>query len=88
MAILGDRMKNANETDKCGETPLMKAAGRGHAEVVKILLEREADVTVKSKSGKTVLPYANGNSEIKDLLIRHGAKEPEKPTRTGRGRLC
>jgi hypothetical protein len=59
-----------NERDKCGETPLMKAAGRGrgHTEIVRLLLERGADVTVKKKSGKTVLPYAAGNCEIKDLL--------------------
>ena len=41
-----------------GYTPLWLAVGKGHEEVVKLLLESGANVHAKHKDGKTVLHFA------------------------------
>ena len=44
-----------NGTDRSGRTALHLAAATGHAEAVKVLLEREADVDLETKDGDTAL---------------------------------
>jgi len=58
---------NVNETDNDGHTPLIEAAGKGHAQIVKFLLENHADPNVKDAKGLTALGYTD-NSEIIQLL--------------------
>lgn len=48
-------------------TPLHWATERGHAHVVKVLLENGADITVSSKFEKTPLELAEDNED--GLLI-------------------
>ncbi len=62
-------------------TPLMYAANWGHTEAVALLLERGADISLKSDEGKTVLMYAawnTGKSDTVLLLLERGAALDEK----------
>lgn len=58
---------NINVQTSHGETALHLAAGEGHADVVKVLLDRGADTSIKDLYGKTAAEYAN-TSLIKGLL--------------------
>lgn len=59
-----------------GHTNLMIASYRGHAHIVKYLLNLEADVNRKSLKGNTALhDCAEGGSlDIIKMLIKHGAR--------------
>ena len=56
------------------ETPLMKAAEGGYEDIVKLLLERGADVMMRDEDGDTALVYAveEGHDSIVKILIDHG----------------
>jgi ankyrin repeat protein len=47
----------------------MVASVNGNTEIVKLLLEKGANPTLKDKEGKTALDYA-GNPDIKKLLAK------------------
>ena len=53
----------------------MYAAARGDVDIVKLLLEHEADVNAKDRSGETALFKAMdaGHNQVVELLLRHGA---------------
>jgi hypothetical protein len=61
----------------CQETPLHMASVRGHAKVVHLLLQHNADVNVRCRgSGRwTPLHYASirGHANVVQLLLEHGA---------------
>ncbi|MGZ5571820.1 MAG: ankyrin repeat domain-containing protein [Usitatibacter sp.] len=60
-----------------GLTPIMVAAGQGHADVVRLLIARHANVNEKSpERGKTALDYAtnSGQDEIVKILVDAGAR--------------
>ena len=67
---------NAKENEG-GQTPLHRAAGKGHTTVAELLIANGADVNAKENEGKTALSVAKdkGNTEIVELLRKHGAKE-------------
>lgn len=54
-------------------SPLMYAAAEGNYEVVQILLEHEANVSMEDDDGETALDFArnNGHSEVVKLLEDH-----------------
>jgi ankyrin repeat protein len=54
----------------------MEATYGGHTEVVKLLLEKGADVTPQKDDGATALSLAQGTSrkEIVEMLTQKGAK--------------
>ena len=59
-------------------TPLQNAAGRGHLEVVKLLLERGADPNLREEGiaphGRALYSAVyNGHFEVAKLLLEHGA---------------
>jgi len=60
---------SVDQPNNNGSTPLVIAAGEGHAGVVKILLEKGADKSLRDKWG-TALEFAqeNGHQEIAALL--------------------
>uniref|UniRef100_A0A7C1GC84 Zinc-ribbon domain-containing protein n=1 Tax=Thermofilum adornatum TaxID=1365176 RepID=A0A7C1GC84_9CREN len=67
---------NVNARDIYGDTPLHNAAGRGYADVARILLEHGAYVNAKdSLYGWTPLHFAafEGHVDVVKLLLEHGA---------------
>ena len=59
-------------------TPLNLALDGGHIDIVKLLLEKGADVTVPTQNGRTPLSWAAGKGyeAVVRLLLDNGA-EPE-----------
>ncbi|NBR95459.1 MAG: ankyrin repeat domain-containing protein [Proteobacteria bacterium] len=55
-----------------GATALMLAAIEGHTEVVKLLLDKGADVNSRLETGETALILAaqGGHKEVMELLIK------------------
>ena len=69
---------NANTRDQEGGTPLSKAAAYGHEEMVKLLLEKGADLDSKdSEYGWTLLSWAARyrNGAVIKLLREKGAEK-------------
>jgi ankyrin repeat protein len=65
-----------NETDTNGETALMAACKKGNKDIVKLLLEKGADVNIrKYKNNRTALMFAcrSGNIDIINELLIKGA---------------
>lgn len=58
-----------------GTTALMYAAGNGHDDAVKVLLNARADVNIQNAKGETALIMAAsaGKKEVVKLLVRAGA---------------
>lgn len=75
---------HVNARNKHGMTPLMKAASKGHAQMVRALLERGADPNLTRNDKFTALALAAffGHTETVKILIAHGART-EVLTRCG-----
>ena len=78
--MLLDHGANASGLNDTRETPLMSAAQKSDAELVKLLLSHKADVKAKDSGGRTALHHliSNGSqrtsaSEVADLLLNAGA---------------
>ncbi|KAF3223692.1 hypothetical protein TWF679_000129 [Orbilia oligospora] len=63
-----------------GRTPLSVAAGRGHKDVVGLLIKEGANMETKDKNGDTVLSVAaaGGHKDVVELLIKEGANLENK----------
>lgn len=61
--------------DERGETPLMRAADRGDAGLVDLLLERHVDVDARNRAGQTavMLAAAGGHADVIRRLAGSGA---------------
>ena len=67
---------DVNAKDALGRTPLGIAAEKGHAEVVKFLIENGAEVNITDSSDNTPLIFIihkTGNLEITERLLERGA---------------
>jgi ankyrin repeat protein len=77
VTTLLDKGADVNAKFRYGTTALFKAAERGHTEVVKLLLARGADVTVKDTFyGATAMTWALDNDHVevvKALLEKDGS---------------
>ena len=75
---------DVNARDAQGRTVLMKAvvADQLPADVVRTLLERGADVTVKTSAGDTALDFARAGAspDVVDLLVKAGATAGRRPS--------
>ncbi|KAJ6160634.1 hypothetical protein N7470_004030 [Penicillium chermesinum] len=74
--VLIDRHSyNINEKGNHGRTALVAACSRGHLEIVQMLLENGADMTLRDFDGHDSLTTAslNGHLEIVRLLVKRGA---------------
>jgi ankyrin repeat protein len=67
------------------DTPLIVAAAYGHTEVVKLLLEKGAQVNMGNEGGETALHYAarHGHTKVMRILLEHGADPKSKGTGCG-----
>ncbi|MAX82262.1 MAG: hypothetical protein CL843_19050 [Crocinitomicaceae bacterium] len=74
-ALLSAHPKWVNEAGDSGFPPLVLAAYYDHTELVKLLLENNAAVDAKDKSGNTALMGAcfKGFREVVELLLNNGA---------------
>ncbi len=76
--LLNDDASLANAWSADGFTALHLSAYYGQPTTVRVLLERGADVAVTSRNPMTLTPLhsaaANGNREICELLLDHGAE--------------
>lgn len=81
---LEERPQDLNEADHALNTPLHMASIKGHANVVKFLLEKHCIVDSVNDSKDTPLHDAieNGHVEVVKLLLGAGAN-PTKPNRRG-----
>ncbi|XP_032219322.2 fibronectin type 3 and ankyrin repeat domains protein 1 [Nematostella vectensis] len=71
----GPRWQLIDSPDKFGLSPLMVASQKGYVDIVKALLERNADVNYQNISGKTAMMMAcfSGQLEVAKLLQQQGA---------------
>ena len=56
-----------------GDTALHKAASRGHAGIVRVLLDAGVGVDLEGQGGLVPLRYAHNDLETFELLLAHGA---------------
>lgn len=70
--LLTPRMKNVDQLDKGGRTPLTSAVQNANIATMKMLLTAGADISAKNKDGDMPIHIAP-NVEILQLLLDHGA---------------
>jgi ankyrin repeat protein len=63
-------------------TPLLHASKRGNFEMVRLLVEKGANINVQAVNGSSALSiaYANNNQEIYNYLAEHGATGSNVPS--------
>ena len=69
---------NINEGSWDGTTSLHNAAQNGNKDVVEILIAEGANLNVRTNKNRTPLDCVNGESEIADLLRKHGGETAEE----------
>jgi len=66
---------DVNAKSRAGQTPLHMACGIGMLDIVELLLAHGADIQARTNKGDTPLSVARKNSDVVELLRKHGAKE-------------
>jgi len=74
ISILGENPELVNVKDEQGMTPICKAAYYGNFELVKLLIDKGADINIRDENGFTPLHFSgHGNKKVVELLIANGA---------------
>ena len=66
-----------NYQNHSGETALIKAAEEGRLDVVTLLVNAGADVTLPDDHSETPVQYARSHQDIIDYLCKHGANDKD-----------
>lgn len=75
--LLVNKGANLNPTNNRGQTPLHIAVTNGQKEIVELLITKGADVNMMAGADNALtLARKARNTEIVDLLTKHGAREP------------
>lgn len=66
---------NANSIDVYGQSPIYYAAREGHLDIIKLLIEKGADINMTDKFCESCIFYSamNGHYEVTEFLIENGA---------------
>ncbi len=74
-----------SQTLRYRTAPLHEAASSGYARIVKLLLEKGANVNITNEGGETPLHYAakHGHTEIMQILMENDADPAQKGTGCG-----
>ncbi len=74
-----------SETFRMRRSALHEAAGNGHIEIVKLLLEKGADVNIRENCGATPLHRAahGGHTKVMKILLQNGADTFQRGTGCG-----
>ena len=74
IAVSAEIYGDVRSRDGCGETPLHIAARLGYIEIVKLLLEANAEVDAKSKNSADMTPLhlavTRGHNEVVNILVK------------------
>jgi len=75
--LLISKGADLNAKDNRGQTPLHVAVNTNQKEVVELLIAKGADVNIMAGSNNALtLANRRNNTEIVDILVKNGAKEP------------
>lgn len=77
--LLISKNPDVNVRDKNGKTPLYLAVEKDQQKIVDLLLaKKDIDVNAVTRAGQNALTLAKskGNTEMTELLLKHGAEEP------------
>lgn len=76
LIVLGVDLKQL----RAGQSPLHTAVGRGHSDLVKLLIDAGADPELKNMDGQTPLELARDlNRREIELILKKGEKSPSAP---------
>ncbi|MGV8118444.1 MAG: ankyrin repeat domain-containing protein [Candidatus Xenobiia bacterium LiM19] len=71
-SLIAERGGEVNAKDNLQETPLIRAVGKGHYSVVKLLVNKGADIHCKNRFGDTIFSNIDRKHEILRYLIEKG----------------
>jgi len=82
--------QRSNKIDKSGKTVLMAASMNGHFNLVRLLVDKGADVFLKNREGKTALEFARSMERqriIKYLEFQLAKEEKQRKAKLLEERL-
>jgi len=77
-ALLEQSTARINDVDEKGDTPLMNAIRKEDLVSIELLLKHGADPAIPGRNAVTALDLADGNEQIKQLLMIHSISNRQK----------